>query len=59
MSEVCEWCFDPAEPSYYATSCCHDYFIEGDLADNSIKYCLFCSKEIKKVRHFTKEVRDE
>lgn len=41
----CKW--SPDDP-YYGTSCGHEWqFIDGDVAENGVKFCPFCGGEIE------------
>ena len=53
-NDYCIWEMnDINEYDYYNTSCGNSFSLNNDatLKENKIKYCPFCSKEIKEVKN--------
>lgn len=55
-SEVCEW-KENEEYGYWETGCKATFeFIEGDMDDNSFKFCPYCGKKILEFREVSSDV---
>lgn len=53
---ACEWSTDSRDGEVYETSCGRAWqFIDGNLSENSLKFCPFCGGHVKDVSDFTEE----
>jgi len=47
MADVCSWVQEDDEWGYYETDCGETFvMIDGTPADNSMKYCCYCGKQL-------------